>query len=75
MNVAERGFDIGDKLREVRRISALTQEELADLSGVHAVTISDIERHKQKASAKTLKKLAAALDVDIKEFTNGAIRD
>lgn len=69
MKLVERGFDIGDKIRELRRERALTQTELADEAGVHEITISDIERKKRKASARTLRKLASALGVEVRELT------
>ena len=69
MRALERGFQMGDRLRELRRERALTQDELAELSGVHKITISDIERRATKAAPKTLRKLAAALEVDVREFT------
>ncbi len=60
---ATRGFDIGRRLRELRRERALTQKELSELSGVHPVTISDLEREQTNASAKNTRKLAAGLGV------------
>ena len=69
MRALERGFQMGDRLRELRRERALTQDELSELSKVHKVTISDIERGATKAAPKTLRKLAAALEVDVREFT------
>lgn len=68
MKMAERGYDIGDKLYQIRRMRVLTQEQLAKLSGVHVITISYIEQGHRHASARTLKRLAGALDVDVKEF-------
>ncbi len=70
--VAERGFDIGQKVRELRRAQALTQEELGELANVHGTTISDLERGAGRASAKTTKRLARALGVEVRELTAGA---
>lgn len=72
MRALERGFEIGERLRELRRESALTQDELAEMSGVHKITISDIERGASRASAATLRKLARALEVDVREFTRSS---
>lgn len=69
--VAERGFDIGQKVRELRRAQALTQEELSDMSGVHGTTISDLERGAGRASARTTRRLAKALGVEVRELTSG----
>jgi transcriptional regulator with XRE-family HTH domain len=73
--VAARGHNIGRKLRELRRERALTQKELSDLSGVHPVTISDLEREQANASAKNTRKLAAALNVEAKDLMEDEITD
>lgn len=69
MLVAERGFDIGQRVRELRRERVLTQEELSAMSGVHATTISDLERGAGRASAQTTKRLARGLGVEVTELT------
>lgn len=71
--MAERGSDVGSRLRELRGISAMTQEELGDAAGVHEVTISDIERGKRNASARTIRKLAKALGVEVRDLTQGPV--
>ncbi|MFB6392322.1 tetratricopeptide repeat protein [Polymorphospora lycopeni] len=54
--------EFGRLLRRVRRAARLTQEELAERSGVAARTISDIERGKVRtAQRETARRLAAAL--------------
>lgn len=70
MLVTERDFDIGERLYALRRERALTQDELAEEAQIHKVTISDIERGERKASARTLKKLARALGVEVKALTS-----
>jgi transcriptional regulator with XRE-family HTH domain len=72
VKLAERGFAIGSRLREFRRAQALTQEELAEMSGVHSVTISNLEREPEtrRASARNVKRLAQALGVPIQELTD-----
>jgi DNA-binding XRE family transcriptional regulator len=59
---------IGDKLREVRKRTLLTQQELADKSGVGVTTIVRIERNQVEPHARTIRKLAAGLGVDPKEL-------
>ncbi len=71
--MAERGSDVGSRLRELREIGAMTQEELGDAADVHEVTISDIERGKRKPSARTIRKLAKALNVEVRDLTQGSI--
>ena len=59
---------IGDKLREARKRALLTQQELADKSGVGVTTIVRIERNQVEPHARTIRKLAAGLGVDPKEL-------
>jgi transcriptional regulator with XRE-family HTH domain len=56
----------GEKVREARRRAMLTQGELAEKSGVGITSIVRIERDQLDTSPRvsTLRKLAAALDVD-----------
>lgn len=54
------------RLREERRKVRMTQEELAEKSGISRVTISLLETHDEKtASTKTLLRLANALELPI----------
>lgn len=55
--------DIGNRVREFRRLSGLTQQELARRVGVSAVFISKTERGLKLPSLDTLLRLAKALDV------------
>jgi transcriptional regulator with XRE-family HTH domain len=56
----------GRRLREVRLLRELNQQELADKSGVPMMMISHFETGtRPSASAATLRKLADALDVSI----------
>lgn len=72
MLVAERGRYIGDNLLRLREDAALTQEELGKSADVHPITISTLENNARTASARTLKKLAAALGVNVRELTTPA---
>ena len=51
-------------LRAVREAKLLTQEELAEQSGVNPATISGLEGGKQTARFRTIRQLAAALGVE-----------
>lgn len=57
---------IGNRLREAREFQAMTQEELAQASGVKVVTISRIENNRQLSRPRlsTIRKLAEVLKVD-----------
>ena len=57
-----------DRLAELRERRALTLRELSEMSGVAADTINQIELGHRKARPSTLRKLAKALDVDVREL-------
>lgn len=62
---------IGERLRETRKRKLLTQEELAERSGVGVATIIRIERDQVEPRGSTIRKLAAALEVDPAELVRG----
>ena len=64
-----------ERLKELRKLRALSQEELAEESGVGRATISRIERMETGAHGKTLRKLAAALGVDVSELVETGAGD
>jgi transcriptional regulator with XRE-family HTH domain len=57
-----------DRLKTLRQLRAMSQEELAEESGVGRATISRIERGETGAHGRTLRRLAAALGVDVDEL-------
>jgi transcriptional regulator with XRE-family HTH domain len=57
-----------DRLAELRERRALTLRELAGISGVAADTINQIELGHRKARPSTLRKLAKALEVEVREL-------
>ena len=57
-----------DRVKELRRLRALSQEELSERSGVGRNTISRIERGETGAHGRTLRRLAEALRVDVAEL-------
>ena len=54
---------IGKSLREIRARRLLTQEELAEKSGVSPSTVANIERDHREPHFRTIRKLAKALNV------------
>jgi len=56
-------------LQAIRKAANLTQDELAEKSGIGRVTISRIESGEQKETTSgTLVKLAQALDVSVDDL-------
>ena len=59
---------IGEKLRETRKRKLLTQQQLAERSGVGIATIIRIEGNQVEPRGSTIRKLAEALGVDPHEL-------
>ena len=59
---------VAEQLAELRERRALTLRELAQMSGVAADNINQIELGHRKARPSTLRKLARALEIDVQEF-------
>ncbi|GLY00168.1 MULTISPECIES: helix-turn-helix domain-containing protein [Actinoplanes] len=58
----------GSRLRAVRQAAGMTMEQLAEVSGVSARAISDMERgHSRAPQARTLAALAEALGLDARQ--------
>jgi transcriptional regulator with XRE-family HTH domain len=58
-------------LRQLRRERALSQRDLARITGIAFDTISRLETGKQQAQHRTIRKLAEALGVEPKELMKG----
>ena len=56
---------IKDIVREHRRVSGLSQSELAKLAGVGKTVVFDIEHGKESIQFDTLKKVLAALNIQV----------
>ncbi|MFJ2907776.1 helix-turn-helix domain-containing protein [Streptomyces sp. NPDC087212] len=64
---------IGDRVKRLREFRDLTQEELADRSGVHVDTVRKLEQNvRQSARISTLRALARALDVQLERLVGQA---
>jgi transcriptional regulator with XRE-family HTH domain len=63
------------KLKELRRLRALSQQELADSAGVGRNTVSRIERGESGAHGRTLRRLAGALGVDVADLVKMEAKD
>ena len=65
-------MDIGNKLKELRVLKGLTQEELADRSELSKGFISQLERNLTTPSITTLMDILQCLGTSIGEFFNEA---
>lgn len=61
----------GDNLKQLRELKQLTQNELADLIGIHATHLSKYERNLASPSVEVVKKLTEALDVTADQLIYG----
>ena len=59
------------QLRDVRRRAVMSQEDLAERSGVARDTISKLETGQRGAYPSTIRKLAAGLDVEPRMLVGG----
>lgn len=58
----------GQVLREARKAHKLSQEQLAELSGMHVNHISFIERAKTSPSLQAMQQIALALNAPLSEL-------
>jgi len=56
----------GDKVREERHNKKLSQEQLADLAGVHRTYIGMIERGEKNITLENIEKISKALAIELK---------
>lgn len=59
---------VNNKIKTVRKLKGLSQEQLALKSGLHRAYIGQIERGEKKIGIENLHKIAVALEVNIKDF-------
>ncbi len=58
----------GQRVQELRKERNLSQEQLADLTGVHRTYIGMIERAEKNITLRNIEKIALALKIDIKSL-------
>ncbi len=64
--VFERAYDLAMQVIELREQHGLTQAELADRCGMDQGDVSRIERGSTSPTARTLQRIAEALDADVR---------
>ena len=57
---------VGPLIKEARTGAGLTQEQLADVTGIHQTNISKLESGTANPSLRTLKRLAAGMGMKLK---------
>ncbi len=62
---------VGDNLKRLRVLNALTQAELAQKAGLTPAAVARIERNEAEPRMTTLRKLAEALSVEPHELVKG----
>ncbi|WRY36062.1 helix-turn-helix transcriptional regulator (plasmid) [Thioclava litoralis] len=56
---------LADNVRRLRHTQGLSQEELADLCGIHRTYIGSVERCERNVTLSTMELLATALGVSV----------
>lgn len=59
---------VGARIRHIRKMRNLSQEELAFMTGLHRTYIGSCERGERNISILNLAKICKALDVSLWEF-------
>ncbi|WP_328801356.1 helix-turn-helix transcriptional regulator [Paenibacillus sp. LX16] len=59
---------VGERIRTIRKAKGLTQQQLAELSGLDDAYIGSVERGERNFSIDTLEKVLTALNVTISEL-------
>ncbi|GAB6010634.1 helix-turn-helix domain-containing protein [Viscerimonas tarda] len=61
---------IGQRIKELREISAMSQKDLAYTADLDRSYIASIENGQRNVSIVNIEKIATALNVTVKEFFN-----
>ncbi|MDA8168717.1 MAG: helix-turn-helix transcriptional regulator [Nitrospiraceae bacterium] len=69
MNDIQKVF--GKRVRELRLKKGLSQENLAEMSGLHWTYIGSVERGERNISLKNIKKISDALGIRMTELFEG----
>ena len=64
----------GSNIRQIRKRAGLSQEELADRSGLHRTYIGGIERGERNPSLENIVALAVGLGCSLEELFDGLLR-
>lgn len=59
---------LGENLKKYRKVAQLTQEQLAELVGIHPTYVGKLETGKNNPSVKMLYKLSRALKIKLSDI-------
>lgn len=59
---------VGERIRRLRKNKGLTQEQLAELSGLHTNYVGQVERGEKNLTVETLEKIVRGLGVTLEEL-------
>ncbi len=62
--------NLGDKIRKIRDLKGLSQENMADMLGLSLPTYADIERGKRDVTVSRLEQVAEKLGVTLNDILN-----
>lgn len=65
----------GTRVQSFRDRSGLTQEQLGEKADISSRTIQRIERDQHKPSAKTVRRLTVALEIEVSQLSTGLTND
>ena len=63
--------NFGLRVQKLRKSKNLSQEQFADICGLHRTYIGMIERGEKNITLKNIHKLATALNINISDFFKG----
>ncbi len=61
-------MNIGDKIRGIRLMKGLSQENVADMLGLSLLAYGDIERNKKDVTIKRIEQIAQKLEVSLNDI-------
>jgi transcriptional regulator with XRE-family HTH domain len=61
----------GNQVKEIRESIGLSQEELAELCGLHRTYIGSVERGERNLSLVNISKISKALNIDSSKLLEG----
>ena len=62
--------NVGNRIRELRKIKGISQETLAGIADIDRTYMTSVENGKRNISIVNIEKIATALGVSIKDFFN-----